>query len=186
ALMRAVARLGGRSVMVDSSKAGPRAWLMATDPQVSLLHLWRDPTDVIASWRSRKFDAGLGRDMDRPSVRAAALDWWKVEQLVGRLARERRVAMLDYGALCEAPRTRLEAALEAAGIGDGSGIPWVSEREVMPGPDYHSLNGNPDRFSRDMIMIRAKRADLAAYAVHERVAIPAVGRTLALLYPAAR
>ncbi|MGL6044549.1 MAG: hypothetical protein ACRC1J_11550, partial [Sandaracinobacteroides sp.] len=33
ALMRAVARLGGRSVMVDSSKAGPRAWLMATDPQ---------------------------------------------------------------------------------------------------------------------------------------------------------
>jgi hypothetical protein len=186
ALLAAVARLGGRQVMVDSSKAGPRAWLLATDPRVSVLHLWRDPTDVIASWRSRKYDAGLGRDMDRPSVQAAALDWWKAEQLARRLARVRPVAMFDYGALCAAPRPQLEAALAAAGIGGDSGIPWASERAVMPGDHYHSLNGNPDRFSRAMIEVTAKTADLAGHAAHERVAIPAVGGALALFYPARR
>lgn len=186
ALFASLRRLSGRPILVDSSKAGPRAWLLATDPGTAVVHLWRHPTDVIASWRSRKFDAGLGRDMDRPSIAAAALDWWKVEHLVRRLGQTRPVQMIDYGALCLAPRTVIGDALAGAGIAGDNGIAWQGDSEVMPGENYHSLNGNPDRFGRALIRISERRADWSQHSSGDRLAIPAVGATLATMYPSHR
>lgn len=59
-LFDAIADMTGASVLVDSSKAGPRAWLLAGDERVGVVHLSRDPRDVLVSWRSVKFDPGLG------------------------------------------------------------------------------------------------------------------------------
>jgi hypothetical protein len=182
AIFAALRKLAGRPVVVDSSKAGPRAWLLATDPRVGIVHLWRNPEDVIASWRSRKFDAGLGRDMDRPSVGHAAADWWKVEHLMRRLARERPVAMVDYAALCRDPRAQVEAALAAAGLAGPAGIPWRNDRSVEPGAHYHSLNGNPDRFGRELIEIRERRPDPARTDRADRVASQLVGGLLRSVY----
>ncbi len=183
AIMAAVVRAAGKPILVDSSKAGPRAWLLATAPASRMLHLWRHPSDVIASWRSRKFDAGLGTDMARPGVPAAAADWWKVEQLARRLAREHPVAMLDYGRLCADPAPVLAAALKAAGITGDAEIPWLDTNRVTPGGDYHSLNGNPDRFDRGPITVSARRVDWSRQQPLDRAVIPAVGGMLAALYP---
>jgi hypothetical protein len=183
ALFAAVARASGKPVVVDSSKAGPRAWLLATAPASRMLHLWRHPSDVIASWRSRKYDAGLGTDMVRPAVLTAAAEWWKVEQLARRLAREHAVAMVDYGRLCRDPVPVLATALAAAGITGDAGIPWRDANSVMAGAGYHSLNGNPDRFDRGPITVRARRIDWSRQQRLDRAVIPALGGALARLYP---
>lgn len=186
AIFDALSKLTGKPIIVDSSKAGPRAWAMASDPRSRMLHLYRDPTDVIASWRSRKFDQGLGTEMARPGVIAAATDWWKAEYFARKLARETAVAMVDYRALCTSPRPILDTALAAAGIAGASGVAWQDAHRVAPAADYHSLNGNPDRFDRGTIAIASRRPDWSRYAALDRMTIRAAGGALAGLYPPAR
>ena len=182
AIFEAVAALAGKPVVVDSSKAGPRAWLMATAPVTRIIHLYRDPTQVIASWRSVKFDKGLGTAMARPNVAAAAADWWKSEHLARRLAQETAVGMVDYRSFCAAPGPGLAAALSAAELTGSDGIDWQDARTVLPGAHYHSLNGNPDRFDTGPIKVAARTVDWSRYGLADRLAIPAAGTALATLY----
>ena len=181
-LFTAIAGVSGRGVIVDSSKAGPRAWIMACDPRVSLLHLYRPPADVIASWRSRKFDQGLGREMQRLSLDRGAMDWWKVEYLARRLAGRRQVHMIDYRALCRTPRPVIEDALVAIGLPPSRDDAWLSESQVATTSDYHSLNGNPDRFDRQAITIRLRQTDWSRYDAGEAMAIRCLGAALAAVY----
>lgn len=181
-LYEAVAEISGRAILVDSSKAGPRAWLLACDPRVSILHLYRAPADVIASWRSRKFDKGLGTDMQRLSLRQAAIDWWKVEYLARRLARETAVRMVDYQTLCQTPRSTLDGVLSAMGLPASDEAAWLQPDRVRPTLDYHSLNGNPDRFDRAPIAIHARAIDWSRYGTTETLAIRTIGTMLEALY----
>lgn len=183
AIFDAVRSISGRAIVVDSSKAGPRAWLLAA-AGAHVLHLWRHPAEVIASWRSKKFDQGLGTLMARPSVATAAAEWWKVEHLARRLARQHPVAMLDYDRLCVAPRAALAAALAASGLAGDAGIPWQDGHNVLPGADYHSLNGNPDRFDRGAITVRARAVDRSRLEPADRALVPLAGGLLAAAYGA--
>ncbi|KPF78547.1 hypothetical protein IP88_03380 [alpha proteobacterium AAP81b] len=183
AILAAVARAAGRDIVVDSSKAGPRAFVMATLAASHSVHLWRHPTAVIASWRSKKFDQGLGTLMARPGIPAAAADWWKVEQLARRLAREAPVAMVDYDRLCADPAPVLAQALAAAGIAGDAGIPWADSHSVVAGAHYHSLNGNPDRFDRGPIRVAARSVDWSKQSAADRLLVPAAGALLGALYP---
>jgi len=183
-LFSAIAEISGRGLIVDSSKAGPRAWIMACEPRVALLHLYRAPADVIASWRSRKFDQGLGADMPRLSHSRAALDWWKVEFLARRLASQRSIQMVDYRQLCLAPRQTIDAALAAQGLPPSRADAWLNDHMIVPTTEYHSLNGNPDRFDRDPIAIKLRRTDWSRYGFAERFAARGLGACLAAVYRA--
>ena len=182
----AIAAQSRRPLIVDSSKAGPRAWIMACDPRVHLVHLYRSPTDVIASWRSRKFDSGLGRDMQRLSLAQAGLEWWKVEYLARRLARERMVHMIDYQTLCRNPRAVVDGALAALGLPASRDDAWLRPDQVVPTLDYHSLNGNPDRFDRNALTISPRATDWSRYQRVESAAIRSIGGALSLIAPPPR
>ena len=178
----AVAEKSGRALIVDSSKAGPRAWIMACDSRVRLVHLYRAPADVIGSWRSRKFDAGLGTEMQRLSLGHAAMDWWKVEYLARRLAAQRPVYMVDYHELCRNPRTVVDAMLAASGLAPSREEAWLRPDQVVATHDYHSLNGNPDRFDRSALTISLRHTDWTRYPPVEAAAIRSIGGALSLLY----
>jgi len=184
-LFDAISAISGSSVVVDSSKAGPRAWLLACDPRVSLLHLHRDPADVIVSWRSVKFDPGLGTAMKRMPIRAAALDWWKVDRLATLLGRVHPVAQMDYRDLCRQPQATIAAALAALDIEGPQGPAWLGADTVSPGAGYHSLNGNPDRFDDGPLRISARLADWSRIHPAERPVIRAAAGALRMLSPAA-
>ena len=158
-LFEAVSDMTGAQVVVDSSKAGPRAWLLGCDDRVAIVHLHRDPADVIVSWRSVKFDAGLGGPMQRLPIGSAALDWWKVDRLTALLARSRPVLRLDYRDLCADPRGQVARLWSALGLDPQSQPAWVDPDTLNPGADYHSLNGNPDRFDSGALRIAARAAD---------------------------
>lgn len=183
ALFGAIAEVSGSRVLVDSSKAGPRAWLLALDPRVQFVHLHRDPADVLVSWRSAKFDPGLGTAMKRLPIRAAALDWWKVDRLAALLARRKTVTEVDYAALCAAPRAVISMLLNQLGLGAAGEPAWLGPDKVQPGADYHSLNGNPDRFDAGPLRIALRRADWTKIAPRERPLIRAAAGALRLASP---
>ncbi len=183
-LFTAISEQSGHDVLVDSSKAGPRAWILACDPRVTFLHLWRDPADVIASWRSRKFDRGLGSEMQRLSVMRAALDWVKVEGLMRRLGRQTAVTSLNYRSICVDPRKELDRALADAGLPAIAPAAWLASHTMMPVSDYHSLNGNPDRFDRDPISVSLRETDWQRLPRLEAMRIKAQGKVMASFYPA--
>ena len=181
-MFEAIGAISGRQILVDSSKAGPRAWILACDPRVSLIHLYRAPSDVIASWRSRKFDKGLGSDMQRLSLGRAALDWWKSEFLARRLAAQHPVHMVDYHELCRNPRQVIDGTLAALGLPESHAAAWLQPDEVAPTIDYHSLNGNPDRFERSNIRISLRQTDWTGYSRIEGAAIRGLGGALGAVY----
>ncbi len=183
AILDAVADVAVSPIIVDSSKAGPRAWLLACDPRVRFIHLYRDPADVIASWRSVKFDPGLGTAMARMRISAAVRDWWKVEQLMSKLCTVHDVVKLDYSRLCEAPELQIRNALHALGLTETVVPAWIGPATIEPGTGYHSLNGNPDRFTPGPIRISARSAGKSALPLHERFQIKAWSQALTRLHP---
>lgn len=185
-LLEAVARESGAHTLVDSSKAGPRAWLLACNPDVRLVHLYRDPADVIASWRSRKFDPGLGTHMARPSIASAAGDWLKVELLVRRVAAQWPVVMLDYADLCRAPRDVSARLLADLGLSGRAQPGWTGPDSFIQGACYHSLNGNPDRFDRGPVKVSFRGSAGQDAPMRERLAIGAAARMLRQLAPIRR
>jgi len=147
-LFSAIAEATGAQRIVDSSKAGPRAWALSALPNVSILHLRRHPGHVAASWRRVKHDPSLGGPMRRPSYPAIAREWLTAEISARRLAAIHPVTRLDYELLTDDPA----AALRHLGpLAEGVAL---DGRSFAPDPDYHSLNGNPDRFDRGRITLK--------------------------------
>jgi Sulfotransferase family len=170
-------------VLVDSSKAGPRAWLLSCLPQVRVIHLYRDPADVIASWRSAKYDPGMGRAMQRMSIHAAAVDWWKVELLIRRLERVQPIYRIDYAALCADPRKVVNDALSSLCLEIQPKPTWIETNAVHQGERYHSLNGNPDRFDKGPIHISKRSTDWSKIRIGDRMTIQAIASTMRSLCP---
>ncbi len=178
-----VSLVSGRNILVDSSKAGPRAWLMSCDPRVRTIHLYRDPKDVIASWRSAKFDRGMDGNMQRMSVHGAAIDWLKVEQLSRLFAPNDPVTRIDYENLCRHPQATIESALSTLDLCEPIVPNWLGPTQILPGALYHSLNGNPDRFDKGPITIAARAAKLDQFSAAERTYVRMMGKGLRTLYP---
>ncbi len=185
ALVAAIGAVTGKQCVVDSSKAGPRALLLSCLDGPGFIHLRRDPGDVIASWRSRKFDRGLGADMARPSAARAAEDWLKAEYFARAVAARRPVAFVDYAAFCAAPRGTLRAIENRLGV-RFDGVVWTGDAGFVPGDGYHSLNGNPDRFSRGPIAISHRAPDRAELSRTDRLAAAVLGGIAGAVYPAGR
>jgi hypothetical protein len=179
----AVADESGATCLVDSSKAGPRAWLLATQPANVLLRLRRDAVDVLSSWRQPKWDPSLNAPMHKPSVAVAGLDWWKAEAWAAALARRRPVQRLDYARLVERPREQIERSLGDSLPAVVGSIQWLDSHSVQPAASYHSLNGNPDRFDAGPIRIRARPPALDKLSPPDRLAVRLVGGLLDRVSP---
>lgn len=151
-LFSAISEVSGASRIIDSSKAGPRAWALSRMEGVSILHLRRNPGDVAASWRRGKHDPSLGGPMRRPSFPAIAREWLAAEISARRLGAVRPVLRLDYEMLTTDPHAALRR------LGPIAVDVRLEGRSFTPDPNYHSLNGNPDRFHRGQITLQPAAA----------------------------
>ncbi|WP_422048920.1 hypothetical protein [Shimia sp.] len=174
----------GAEIVLDSSKAGPRAWALAASERPPVfLHAYRNARDVIASWRKPKFEPSTNSLMNKPSLGNAALDWIKVEQAARSLARRgQKVSRVNYLDFAKAPRPTLHAALEPWFSGLVDTMNWRGERDVAPGAQYHSVLGNPDRFDRGVIQIRPQRVAAQTFSRSEAIAIQSVAAVLQRIY----
>jgi hypothetical protein len=149
-LYRAIQRVSGAGVIVDSSKRFSYAVLLSQLPFADLrvVYLVRDSRAVAYSWARIKESPAVvgGRLMPRMSPAKASRDWSTQNCLYGFLSGFTRLSRLRYEDFVNDPTFYLAETLIRLGLDDEAGsLPAVRGREISLSVD-HTVSGNPARF----------------------------------------
>ena len=153
-LYRAIARVSGRGIVVDSTKDPSHGWVLRATSGIDLrvLHLVRDSRAVAWSWQRKKYNPGSGADMARYSLVKTGLEWDAINLLVAGLGRAGVPSeRLRYEDLVGDPARALERVLRFAG--SAADVSGFDGREIELGVD-HTVAGNPIRFERGRMALR--------------------------------
>ncbi|MBW3554784.1 MAG: sulfotransferase [Gemmatimonadetes bacterium] len=152
-LYRAIAEVGGASVVVDSSKYPPEAYLLRGLPAhglgVRYAHLVREPNAVVFSWQRKR----LRPEVHDRTVYMPRYPWWKTTgawlvynalfDVLGR-GEPGAVLRIRYEDLMDRPGDVLDRVCRHAGL-ERPDLGFVRGREVVLAPN-HTVSGNPSRF----------------------------------------
>jgi hypothetical protein len=160
-LYAAVAAVAEARVVIDSGKHTSTAYLLRHVPGIAprIVHLVRDSRGVAYSWTKavKKSDLAGAPEMDRlPPGRSAR--GWLVHNLLLQLLplTGRATHRLRYEDFVAAPEPRVAGLLRFAGLpADGHRGLFSDARTVDLGRPDHTLAGNPVRFRRGPVPIRA-------------------------------
>jgi hypothetical protein len=158
-LYRAIQRVSGAQVIVDSSKRLTYAVLLSLLPFADLrvVHLVRDSRAVAYSWaRSKESPAVVGgRLMPQMSPAQASRDWSLRNYSYDLLSGFARLSRLRYEDFVNDPTFYLAETLIRVGFDDvaGSIHDVVRGREISLSVD-HTVSGNPSRFRTGNIELR--------------------------------
>jgi hypothetical protein len=156
-LYRAIRSVSGARVIVDSSKDASHGWVlrsMGRSVDLSVLHLVRDSRAVAYSLcERRKFDPASGRVWSAHGLARTIAGWTATNTLVGGLGRSAGIPYLrlSYEGFCENP----DRALERIAAFVGEDPPPLVGRDGIAAGISHQVAGNPVRFTRGPIAIRA-------------------------------
>ena len=149
-LYRAISRVTGGMVIVDSSKHPTYAYLLArsgVSSSIEIIHLVRDPRAVAYSWARRRVEPGVTDRtiyMHRHGPAEAATLWVEWNRTVELLAAKCRMPYrrLRYEDFTNDPAGSLRQL--GLGIADLDGTPsWAASSSRR---EMHILSGNPARF----------------------------------------
>lgn len=160
-IYRAIARVTGARVVVDSSKRPSDAALLRLLPDVvpHYVHMVRDPRAVAYSWRRWKQWTTSTPDAPRFMRRHGAVDstlgWisWNLaaDALISR-RRDGKGLRLRYEDFMSNPRDVLNAIADLVGE-HPTELPFVGDRTVQLRAN-HTVSGNPSRFKVGMVELR--------------------------------
>ena len=156
-LYRAIQRVSGAGVIVDSSKRFSYAVLLSLCPFADLrvVHLVRDSRAVAYSWaRSTKSIVGGQALTARLSPTYQSRAWSLQNYSYGLLSGSASLSRLRYEDLVNDPTFYLAETLIRVGFDDEvGGLPVVCGREISL-PVDHTVSGNPNRFETGSISLR--------------------------------
>lgn len=157
-LYRAIQRVSGAEVIVDSSKRWTYAVLLSLLPFTDLrvVHLVRDSRAVAYSWARTKESPAVvgGRPMPRMSPVQASHNWNFRNYSYGFLPGFTRLSRLRYEDFVRDPALYLAETLTRDGFDDEAGsLPLVRGREISLSVD-HTVSGNPGRFRTGSVELR--------------------------------
>ena len=160
-LYRAVGRVTGSRVIVDSSKFPSYGYVLGMVPSVDLyvVHLVRDPRAVAYSWQRKR----LHPDPENPEYMplrgpAESSTRWTARNLAVEALRRRypaRYLLLRYEDFVADPRKAVGRVLELVGE-EMAPRPHVGAHEVKLGTN-HNVWGNPGRFRTGTVEVRPDR-----------------------------
>ena len=163
-LYRAIAKVSGASVIVDSSNLPSHAFLLRTMPAIDLrvIHLVRDSRAVAWSWRKRvekRRSGGPSEYLPQYSSAGSSLRWTYYNGLTQSL---RRLGvpynLVRYEDLVCNPYQVTAGLLRYAGLtGDGAEPSYIQGHRVRLKPN-HTVEGNPMRFVTGDLDLRADQA----------------------------
>lgn len=157
-LYRAVAKVSGAQVVVDSSKFPSylTALLQAPALDVRVAHIVRDPRAVAYSWQRHKKDpdAPNGELMPRMHPARTALYWSAWNLATERIARLAALPYLRfrYEDLIAEPDRTLRAITELSGV-PAATVPVGARGELFV-QGTHQVSGNPVRFRSGPVRLR--------------------------------
>jgi len=185
-LYLAVAKVSGRSVVVDSSKSpSPMLllrWMSRVNPRV--VHLVRDSRGVAFSWTKHMLRLpGSDTHMVRyPTVRGA-LGWVFLTlpaHLAGLVGIPRQ--LIRYESLLESPREEVERILAFLDLKvDDEALAFLDRRSIELGVN-HTVSGNPVRFRRGQIPLRLDSEWQTSMRTMDRTVVSLITWPLQALY----
>jgi hypothetical protein len=157
-LYRAIQRVSGARVIVDSSKRWTYAVLLSLLPFADLrvVHLVRDSRAVAYSWAKNKESPAVvgGRLMPQRTPAQASRDWSIRNYSYDFLSGFTHLSRLRYEDFVNDPTFYLAETLIRVGFDDeAGGPPVVRGREISPSVD-HTVSGNPSRFRTGTIELQ--------------------------------
>jgi hypothetical protein len=156
-LYRAIGRVAGARVVVDSSKYAAYGRLLAGAPGVDLrlVHLVRDSRAVAYSWtRTKRLLEVPGEERYmpvHPVWRSAA--YWALENVALEVVKPAatRAAVLRYDDLTGRPAWAVEHTLRRLGLEGDAGVLASGQ---LPAHPNHTVAGNPIRLTQGPIAVR--------------------------------
>ncbi len=154
---RAVRKVSGADVIIDSTKIPSYAFLLRRIPDVDLrfVHLVRDSRGVVYSWQKsvERPDGTSNRDRMIRYGAASAGGRYLLYNGSARLLRTARVPYLfsRYEDLVDDPRDELRRVLRFAGLPEATDFLEGGTARLQPN---HTVDGNPMRFSSGPLVIR--------------------------------
>ena len=189
ALYKAIARVTGARVIVDSSKAPSHVYVLArmTGIDLRLVHLLRDPRAAAHSWHRRVLRDDVGedgsREMTRTSIARGALKWAysnaMIDAVTRRFARE-RYQRVRYEDVVRDPVAMLSRIAAYATDGEAE-LPFSSRTEIELEPT-HTVWGNPNRLRTGPVRLREDDEWRSAMAAADRAVVTALTWPLLLRY----
>jgi hypothetical protein len=180
----ALREVTGARVLVDSSKYASHGLALAAVPEIELhvVHLVRDARAVAWSWQRVKPMPEVHwtkARMPRKSPSRSAVFWALENLAIARLAgRARSYTLLRYEDLVHDPSRALERVLSA--MGEPREIAGALRGRRVDLKENHTVAGNPIRFTRGLLEIRADAEWQARMPVRQRAVV--TGLTWPLLW----
>ena len=186
ALYRAIRRVSGRRVVVDSSKQGSYGFLLRRTAGIAprYLHLVRDSRAVAFSWQRQKSQRPDGAEylaMDRYSPLLSA-HRWNVYNLAFEGIRSAGATYMRcrYEDFVADPAGVTRSICTFAGIAYPDQLRL--EEKVVDLPVSHTVSGNPMRFDRGATTIRADEEWRTGLRRRDRVVVGAATSPLLWRY----
>jgi len=159
AAYRAVAKVSGAKIVVDSTKYPVHGWFLSTMPELDLsaMLLVRDPRAVAFSWTRRRLRPEVHwekREMPRYNVARSALAWNKSNDLTVRLAWVHKLParLQRYEDFVADPAGQLaEIAAFALGHDVQLSADLFEKQPHVP----HTIAGNPVRIGSKHVQVRS-------------------------------
>lgn len=157
-LYRAVGKVTGARVIVDSSKNPSDAALLRLLPSVDpyFVHLVRDPRAVAYSWQRKRREPDREGQAEMPtwSLPKTVLNWDEVNLAAGAVRRKagRRAILLRYQDFVLRPQEAVRRIADLVGEHPNE-LPFSGERTVDLSTN-HTVSGNPSRFRTGRVVLR--------------------------------
>lgn len=189
ALYRAIRRVTGSRVILDSSKTPSHVHVLTSLDGIDLrvVHLVRDPRAVAHSWHRKLVRHDLGDDRPRPMARTSiargALKWAYSNALIDASTRgmpRSRFILLRFEDFVRKPAATASAIAMFAGA-DEAALPFSSDRDITLNPT-HTVWGNPSRLKVGRVELRADDAWRSRMQSSDRFMVTALTWPLLLRY----
>jgi hypothetical protein len=158
-LYRAIQRVSGSRVIIDSSK-GPRyMYLLNQNPDIEVyaLHLVRDSRAAAYSWQKKKIRPEVywkETYLEQPSLARSALLWDLVNVSFHLFKHvDINYLMVPYEDLISSPRTWFSRIVEFLGEHE-AGTPFFHNGCAIHLGMNHTVAGNPNRFQQGLVEFR--------------------------------
>jgi hypothetical protein len=151
----AVAKVSGAEIIVDSSKIPSGALILNGVPEleVHVIHLVRDARACVYAWQKKKQNAKSGVGLRQYSPLRTVMFWNMRNILASLLAAQLPYVRVRYEDLMKNPRQELQRLLDRLAPFSGKRLNFAADNSIEL-PEYHSISGNPDRFSNGVTNLR--------------------------------
>lgn len=161
-LYRAIRSVSGSSVIIDSSKVPPYAFVLREVPDIDLhmVHLVRDSRATAYSWQRKKARPEIywkKEYMERYSPIRSSLEWGLMNRMLQSTnpgkGQDSNYRLLRYEDFVSAPRESIIEILDWLGE-DTSRLPFMDNEYTIHLRTDHTVSGNPNRFQQGIVKIR--------------------------------